>query len=193
MSWATEISWWMIAFFAILPIASWSIGELLRKVAILERKIEPKMTIEFNHTPPYEEIKTDDETGGVVRVFCIGIKNNGLADLLNCVVYIKNVKDIDGNILWDVPISLRRRGAGSEVFPLRPLQEKHIMVASLQENRGDTEINIYHTQSGLRTMIPRGEYVFTIEVYAFGSFPANQPFTLFVDGQGQLKLEEDDG
>ena len=169
MSWATEISWWMIAFFAILPIASWSIGGLLRKVATLERKIEPKIAF----TAPRKRNSFKD-TEMYIHLE-IGIKNiSSIENLSNCQVEMTELRlegGIDFHKDFPLPISLRTmhqigdRPKGR--FNLDANREKFISVANISSKQHEDIIEIQH-DGPYCPKISRNNYKMKLKAYPGG-------------------------
>ena len=189
---------WEIAFFiATILLAFW----FLQRIVVLEKHIEPKFEFIFENRPPYNETKAINASGDLVpvgndlnrhfQIICIGVKNSGLLSLPDCVVYINNVKDIAGRLIWESPISLHRKGPGSEVFPLRPSQEKYVAIARIDQGIEGANIIIAHTSGELDNEIPSGRYTFNIEAYASNTTPMIDNFSISINECGQLRLETD--
>lgn len=180
-----ELSGWTIAFLAILPISLWSIIGLLRKVVLLEKKLEPKLTMEL------VEHKSNS-----FRKWYVKITNPSMQTIRKCKVIVIELENLPFNyrptseipLVWETGTGKDQEGAIS----IRPEQSENCAVIRLEEDRSDVPIYFGFQLDNYKTVPRDCRFSLTIKAHADDIKPTTQKYNVCVD-DGCLVMRLDNG
>jgi hypothetical protein len=143
-TWIPDVGWWAIVFFAFVPIAAFSIYELIKKTIDSDTNVEALN----RRMAPAIRLSNFEQTGNATEQYIrFAIENIGGSQLRECLVEVRNInpphlnalaEDLPRSIRTDTQILYSRSGR----FNLSAGQTKYARVIGLNQTTGKTRFYI---------------------------------------------------
>lgn len=192
MMWAGAIPNWTVwVIVPLLLVLYW----VLQYATRLRKEAEPRLRLEFEPGYPYEITEPFNANGQATRTFRVRVTNAGSTTLTDCIVYLQDFEDSQGQKGAFTPIALRtqhqaiRRSDKRGPFTLRAGQHKYVDVAILDEITLNSQICLCYAQDvAYSPFIRRDKYTLSLAAYG-GPIPVKRQFTLDINSTGRLEMK----